>query len=165
MTAAHASPATADLSDAHPEAQVCAPIFRDFGRKRAFHGPIATVKVFEDNTLVRAMLETPGRGRVLVVDGGGSLRCALVGGMLGELALKNDWAGIVVYGCVRDAVELAAQDVGVKALATNPRKSEKGLHSGQSERVVEFAGVRFRPDAWLYADEDGIVVGDNALHG
>ncbi|HEX7917512.1 ribonuclease E activity regulator RraA [Rudaea sp.] len=159
-----ANPATADLSDAHPEAQVCAPVFRDYGSKRAFHGPIATVKVFEDNALVRATLETPGEGRVLVVDGGGSLRCALVGGLLGELALKNGWAGIVVNGCVRDTVELAAQDVGVKALAAHPRKSEKGLHSGVAERVVEFAGVCFQPGAWLYADADGIVVADAAIH-
>lgn len=156
--------ATADLSDAHPEAQVCAPIFQDYGGKRAFHGPIATVKVFEDNALVRATLETPGAGRVLVVDGGGSMRCALVGGMLGELALKNGWAGIVVYGCVRDTAELAAQDVGVKALATHPRKSDKGLHTGHADRVVEFAGTRFRPGSWLYADADGIVVGDAPLH-
>ena len=157
--------ATADLSDAHPDAQVCAPVFRDYGGKRTFYGPIATVKVFEDNALVRAMLETPGAGRVLVVDGGGSLRCALVGGMLGELALKNGWAGIVVNGCVRDTVELAAQDVGVKALATHPRKSEKGLHSAAAERVVEFAGARFRPGAWLYADADGIVIAERAIHG
>lgn len=156
--------ATADLSDAHPEAQVCAPLFHDFGGKSAFHGPIATVKVFEDNALVRATLETPGEGRVLVVDGGGSLRCALVGGMLGELAVKNGWAGVVVNGCVRDTAELAAQDVGVKALAAHPRRSEKGLHSGQAERAVEFAGVRFRPGAWLYADRDGIVVAENAIH-
>ena len=164
MANANASPATADLSDAHPEAQVCAPLFRDFGGRRAFHGSIATVKVFEDNALVRATLETPGTGRVLVVDGGGSLRCALVGGMLGELAVKNGWAGIVVNGCVRDADELAAQDVGIKALAAHPRKSEKGLHSGAAERVLEFAGVRFRPGAWLYADADGIVVADRAIH-
>jgi regulator of ribonuclease activity A len=156
--------ATADLSDAHPEAQICAPVFRDFGGCTAFHGPIATLKVFEDNALVRAMLETPGEGRVLVVDGGGSLRCALVGGLLGELAAKNGWAGIVVYGCVRDTAELAAQDVGVKALAAHPRKSEKGLHAGHAERVVEFAGVRFAPGAWLYADGDGIVVAERAIH-
>ena len=164
MTPAQTSYATTDLSDAHPEAQVCAPLFRDFGGKRAFHGPIATVKVFEDNALVRATLETPGNGRVLVVDGGGSLRCALVGGLLGELAVKNGWTGIVVNGCVRDTVELAAQDVGVKALAVHPRKSEKGLHSAQADRVVEFAGVRFHPGAWLYADADGIVVADTAIH-
>jgi len=162
---AAANPATADLSDAHPEIQVCAPVFRDFGGRAAFHGPIATVKVFEDNALVRATLETPGAGRVLVVDGGGSLRCALVGGMLGELAVKNGWAGIIVNGCVRDTAELAAQDVGVKALAAHPRKSEKGLHSGMADRVVEFAGVRFQPGAWLYADADGIVIADRAIHG
>jgi len=162
MTAAN--PATADLSDAHPEAQVCAPVFRDYGGKRAFHGTIATVKVFEDNALVRSMLETAGQSRVLVVDGGGSLRCALFGGMLGDLAMKNGWTGIVVNGCVRDAAELAAQDVGVKALATHPRKSEKGLHSGVADCVVEFSGVRFQPGAWLYADADGIVVADRAIH-
>jgi regulator of ribonuclease activity A len=164
MSNANASPATADLSDAHPQAQVCAPVLHDYGGKRAFHGPIATLKVFEDNALVRATLETPGAGRVLVVDAGGSLRCALVGGMLGELALKNGWAGIVINGCVRDTVELAAQDVGVKALAVHPRKSEKGLHGGEADRVVEFAGVRFRPGAWLYADADGVVVADQAIH-
>ncbi|MBS0567955.1 MAG: ribonuclease E activity regulator RraA [Proteobacteria bacterium] len=158
-------PATADLADAQPEAQVCAPLFRNYGGRRAFHGPVATVKVFEDNALVRATLETPGNGRVLVVDGGGSLRCALVGGMLGELAVNNGWAGIVVNGCVRDTPELETHAVGVKALAAHPRRSEKGLHSGQAGGVVEFAGVRFRPGAWLYADADGIVVADDAIHG
>ncbi|MBS0584630.1 MAG: ribonuclease E activity regulator RraA [Proteobacteria bacterium] len=162
---AAANPATTDLADAHPDAQVCAPVFRDYGGRHAFHGPIATLKVFEDNALVRATLETPGAGRVLVVDGGGSLRCALVGGMLGELAVRNGWAGIVVNGCVRDTAELEAQDVGVKALAAHPRKSEKGLHAGHADRVVEFAGVRFRPGAWLYADVDGIVVAEEAVHG
>ena len=156
--------ATTDLSDAHPEAQVCDPVFADFGGKRAFHGAIATVKVFEDNTLVRATLETPGNGRVLVVDGGGSRRCALVGGMLAELAVKNGWAGIVVYGCVRDTAELGAQAIGIKALAVHPRKSEKGLHNGQADRAVEFAGVRFRPGAWLYADADGTLVAESTLH-
>ncbi len=158
------SSAITDLSDAHPEAQVCDPLFANFGGARAFYGAIATVKVFEDNTLVRATLETPGNGRVLVVDGGGSRRCALVGGMLAELAAKNGWAGIVVYGCVRDTAELAAQAVGIKALAVHPRKSEKGLHSGQAGRSLEFAGVRFRSDAWLYADADGILVAESALH-
>ncbi|HEY8012063.1 MAG TPA: ribonuclease E activity regulator RraA [Rudaea sp.] len=158
------STATTDLSDAHPEAQVCDPILVDFGGTRAFHGAIATVKVFEDNTQVRATLEMPGNGRVLVVDGGGSRRCALVGGMLAELAVKNGWAGIVVYGCVRDTAELAAQALGIKALAVHPRKSEKGLHSGQAGRTLEFAGVCFRPGVWLYADADGILVAESALH-
>lgn len=156
--------ATTDLCDAYPDLQVCAPVFADFGGVSAFHGPIATLKVFEDNALVRSTLEQPGDGRVLVVDGGGSLRCALVGGQLGALAVKNGWAGILVYGCVRDRAELAALALGVKALAAHPRKSEKGLHSGQLDRVVEFADVRFAPGAWLYADGDGIVVAERALH-
>lgn len=156
--------ATTDLSDAHPEVQVCDPVFRDFGGKRAFHGPIKTLKVFEDNALVRATLETPGNGQVLVVDAGGSLRCAVVGGNLGQLAVKNNWAGLVVYGCIRDAEEISGQPVGVKALATHPRKSEKGLHSAHADRVVSFAGVTFRPGAWLYADADGIVVSDNKIN-
>ncbi len=158
------STATTDLSDAHPEAQVAAPIFADYGGNEAFYGAIQTLKVFEDNALVRSTLETPGEGRVLVVDGGGSDRCALVGGLLGELAVKNNWAGIVVYGYVRDSGEIAAQAVGVKALGTHPRKSEKGLHSAQAGKVLSFAGVTFKPGAWLYADADGIVVSDNAIH-
>lgn len=156
---------TTDLSDAHPEAQVCDPVFRDFGGKAAFHGPIQTLKIFEDNALVRAALETPGQGQVLVVDAGGSLRCAVLGGNLGQLAVKNGWAGVVVNGCIRDAAEIAALPVGVKALATHPRKSEKGLHSAHQARVVAFAGVTFRPGAWLYADVDGIVVSDQPIHG
>lgn len=156
--------ATTDLSDAHPEAQVCEPLFGDFGGRLAFHGAIKTLKVFEDNALVRSTLETPGEGRVLVVDGGGSLRCALVGGNLGALGVKNGWAGIVVNGCIRDAEEINGQDLGVKALATHPRKSEKGLHSAQADKVVTFAGVTFKPGGWLYADADGIVVSDQPIH-
>ncbi|MGH8461994.1 MAG: ribonuclease E activity regulator RraA [Stenotrophobium sp.] len=156
--------ATTDLSDAHPELQVCEPLFADFGGVDKFHGPIRTLKIFEDNALVRSTLETPGKGAVLVVDGGGSMRCALVGGNLGVLAVKNGWAGIVVNGCIRDSEEISALEVGVKALATHPRKSEKGLHSGHVDKVVSFAGVTFRPGAWLYADDDGIVVADAAVH-
>ena len=156
---------TTDLSDAHPDAQVCDPVFRDFGGRTDFHGPIQTLKIFEDNALVRAALETPGQGQVLVVDAGGSLRCAVLGGNLGQLAVKNGWAGVVVNGCIRDAAEIGALPVGVKALATHPRKSEKGLHSAHKDRVVAFAGVTFRPGAWLYADVDGIVVSDKPIHG
>lgn len=158
------STATTDLSDAHPEAQVAEPIFNDFGGELAFYGPIKTLKVFEDNAQVRAVLETPGQGRVLVVDGGGSTRCALVGGQLGELAVKNAWTGLVVYGYVRDSEELAEQAVGIKALGVHPRKSEKGLHSAVADKVLNFAGVTFKPGAWLYADADGIVVADKAIH-
>lgn len=159
------SRATTDLSDAHPGLQVCDPLFRDFGGRRAFHGAIATVKVFEDNAQVRAMLEEAGEGRVLVVDGGGSARCALLGGNLGQLAVKNGWAGVLVYGYIRDSEEIAGQAVGVKALGVHPRKSEKGLHTAQRNRPVIFAGVTFRPGAWLYADADGIVVSDSELTG
>jgi regulator of ribonuclease activity A len=158
------STATTDLSDAHPEAQVCDPVFRDFGGTIVFFGPIKTIKVFEDNALVRSTLETPGAGRVLVVDGGGSARCALVGGNLGALGVKNGWAGIVVNGYIRDASEIGSQMIGVKALGTHPRKSEKGLHSAQENRELRFAGVTFKPDAWLYADIDGIVVADGPIH-
>ena len=157
--------ATTDLSDAHPDAQVCDPIFQDFGGNKAFHGPIATLKVFEDNAQVRAALEEKGEGRVLVVDGGGSQRCALLGGNLGQLAVKNGWAGVVVYGCIRDSLEIAGQAVGVKALATHPRKSKKGLHSADRDKPVTFAGVTFKPRAWLYADADGVVVSDQPIHG
>jgi regulator of ribonuclease activity A len=156
--------ATTDLSDAHPEAQTCESLFGDFGGSVAFHGAIKTLKVYEDNALVRATLETPGEGRVLVVDGGGSTRCALVGGNLGALGVKNGWAGIVVYGCIRDSDEIAGQDIGVKALGTHPRKSEKGLHSAHADKVLSFAGVTFKPGAWLYADADGIVVSDKPIH-
>lgn len=157
------SPATTDLSDAHPDlVEHCEPIFRDFGGRRAFSGPIATLKTFEDNPKVRQALETPGNGRVLIVDGGGSLRCALVGGNLAALAVQNGWAGIVVYGCVRDTAELAAAQVGVKALAAHPKRSERrGL--GDYDVVLRFAGVTFRPGEWLYADEDGIIVSPKKL--
>ncbi len=155
---------TTDLSDANPDAQVAEPIFADYGGVINFHGPIRTLKVFEDNAAVRAALETPGEGHVLVVDGGGSTRCALVGGNLGVLGVKNGWAGIVVYGCIRDSEEIASQDIGVKAIGTHPRKSEKGLHTAQSGRTVIFAGISFKPGAWLYADADGILVADQAIH-
>lgn len=157
--------ATTDLSDKHPEAQVADPVFRDFGGKEKFHGPVKTLKVYEDNALVRATLETPGEGRVLVVDGGGSTRCALVGGNLGNLAVKNSWSGILVYGYIRDTEEIGLQAVGVKALGTHPRKSEKGLHSAQADRVLHFAGLTIHPGDWLYADADGVVVSRTPIHG
>jgi regulator of ribonuclease activity A len=150
--------ATTDVSDAHPEAQVCDPVFSIFGGAVAFSGSIATLKVFEDNTLVKAAVESPGEGRVLVVDGGGSRRCGLVGGNLAVSAATNGWAGLVVNGCIRDADELAEQPLGVRALAAMPRKSQRGLHSGQVGIPVVFAGVVFREGEWLCADRDGVVV-------
>jgi len=155
--------ATTDLSDAHADSvEHAAPIFRDFGGKLAFSGPIATLKLFEDNALVRKTLEGPGEGRVLVVDGGGSLRCALFGGNLAELAVRNGWAGVVINGCVRDMAEIGAAQVGVKALAAHPKRSERrGL--GDVNVPVRFAGVTFRPGEWLYADQDGIILSATKL--
>lgn len=112
----------------------------------------------EDNTPVRTVLGRPGEGRVLVVDGGGSLRCALFGGNLAAVAAANGWAGVVVFGCVRDVEEMAAQPVGVRALAVYPRRGERGVHSGQEGLPARFAGVTFREGEWLTADVDGIVV-------
>jgi regulator of ribonuclease activity A len=154
---------TTDICDAHEKlVQVADPVWRDFGGVVEFSGRAATLKVFEDNSLVRAALETAGNNRVLVVDGGGSLRCALLGGMLGELGLRNGWAGIVVFGCVRDSEELAACQLGIKALATHPRRSEKH-NVGQSGIPVEFAGVSIREGDWLCADEDGLIVAEQPL--
>ena len=152
------SPATTDLCDAHPEIQVCEPVFQIFGGTVRFSGPITTVKVFEDNTLIKQAVESPGQGRVLVVDGGGSPRCGLVGGNLAVSAATNGWAGIVVHGYIRDADEIGQQPLGVRALGAFPRKSERGLHSGQAGRTVVFAGVVFREGEWLCADSDGVVV-------
>jgi regulator of ribonuclease activity A len=148
---------TADISDANPEAQVTDPGFRDYGGKAVFYGPITTVRCSEDNSLVRDAVEEAGEGRILVVDGGGSLNCALLGDRLAALAADNGWAGVVVNGCVRDADELAATALGVKALATHPRRSVK---RGVGERDVDvtFSGVTFSQGSWLYADADGIVV-------
>lgn len=151
---------TADLYDIHEEAlQVCSPVLRHYGGHHAFHGAIVTLKCFEDNSLVREQLEQPGQGRVLVVDAGGSLRCAMLGDLLAQIAVDNGWAGVVMYGCIRDSVEISEMPLGVMAMATHPRKSvKKGM--GEVGGVVEFAGVTFRPGEWLYADEDGVVVLD-----
>lgn len=157
------SPATTDLCDDHPdEARVVDPILRGFGGVAAFSGPIATVKAHEDNPLVREALGQPGNGRVLVIDGGGSLRCAMLGGQLAEMAVKNGWAGIVVNGCVRDTAELRRTAVGVKALATHPRKSGK-KGEGSRDVAVTFGGMTFRPGEYLYADDDGVVVSARSL--
>ena len=159
---------TTDLCDAHEawiadgRLQIAEPIFRHFGGRRRFAGPITTLKVFEDNSLVRSALETPGEGRVLVVDGGGSLRCALVGDQLAALGVRNGWAGVLVWGCIRDSAAIGVLELGALALATHPKKSvKKGL--GERDLEVRFAGVRFRPGDWLYADEDGLLVADQPL--
>ncbi|RXZ42466.1 ribonuclease E activity regulator RraA [Crenobacter cavernae] len=154
---------TTDLVDAHEDSVgVLDPILRPYGGTPRFAGPIATVKLFEDNSRVREALAQPGEGRVLVVDGGGSMRCALLGDMLGELAVSNGWAGVVVYGCIRDSVALGKLPLGIRALTTHPRKSQK-RGEGQSGLTLRFGGVDFVPGHWLYADEDGVVVADRKL--
>jgi regulator of ribonuclease activity A len=145
-------------------------VFRDFGQVKKFSGPVATVKCFEDNTLVKAAVDSPGYvetpqgrvGKVLVVDGGGSLRKALLGGNLGAAAARNGWAGVVIDGCVRDTAELATQAVGIRALAAMPMPTEK-RNQGEADVAVQMQGVWVRPGDWLYADEDGIVVASKAL--
>jgi regulator of ribonuclease activity A len=154
--------ATCDICDAHRSddsgaCRVLPPLWREFGAAAAFSGTVSTVQCFEDNSLVRAALESQGSGRVLVVDGGGSLRTALVGGNLAGLAQANGWAGIVVDGCVRDAAELAACAIGIRALALCPVPPAK-RGAGQRDVPVRLQGVTVRPGEWLCADVDGIVV-------
>lgn len=158
---------TADLCDQYEAelgttVRVVAPMFRSYGGRPAFAGQIVTLKLFEDNSLVREALGEDGRGKVLVVDGGGSLRCALVGDQLAVLARKNGWEGIVVYGCIRDSAAIGEFDLGVLALATHPQKSiKKGV--GDRSLAVTFGGVTFRPGEWLYADLDGVMVAGRPL--
>jgi regulator of ribonuclease activity A len=156
---------TADLCDAFaPSVQPAQPLFQDYGGVRRFAGPIETLRVFEDNALVRQVLETPGQGRVLVLDGGGSLRSALVGGRLAALARENGWAGLIVNGCIRDSVETRRIPVGIKALNTSPMRSGKN-GAGDRGVPVSFAGVTFSPGHFVYADEDGVVVAERSLSG
>ncbi|MFR0674703.1 ribonuclease E activity regulator RraA [Enterobacterales bacterium AW_CKDN230030176-1A_HGKHYDSX7] len=154
---------TPDLCDAYPDLiQVLEPMFSNFGGRDAFGGPIVTLKCFEDNSKVREQVEQPGEGRVLVVDGGGSLRRALLGDMLAAKAAKNGWAGLLIYGCVRDVDALAQTDVGVQALASHPLATEKrGL--GDIDVPVTFAGVTFHPGHYLYADNNGVIVSPSPL--
>jgi regulator of ribonuclease activity A len=154
---------TADLCDKHIDRlQVLDPMLSDFGGLGMFEGEIVTIKLFEDNTLVRTMLEKDGSGKVLVIDGGGSFRCALVGDQLAELAVENHWRGLIIYGCVRDTRQMMDMELGVKALATSPVKSIK-RNEGQVNIPVRFGGVDFIPGNYLYADEDGIVVAECPL--
>ncbi|MGZ5297884.1 MAG: ribonuclease E activity regulator RraA [Actinomycetota bacterium] len=149
--------ATSDVLDEHRDrAAVCQVAFRRFGRLRAFEGPISTIRCDEDNVLVKRHLSEPGLGRVLVVDGGGSERVALVGEMVASLARDNGWAGLVINGCVRDVSALRDLDVGIKAIGSNPRPSGKaGL--GEVDVPVTFGGVTFRPGDMLFSDDDGVV--------
>ena len=155
---------TTDLSDAHKDVRYLAPGYQDFGGKTRFHGPAKTLLTFEDNTKLRAAVEQAGNGQVLVVDGGGSMNCALFGGNLAKLAAQNGWAGIIIHGCVRDRAELAAEAVGIKALASHPKKSLK-RDLGSFDMSLNFSGVTVHPGDWIYADEDGVLVSPCKLVG
>lgn len=154
---------TADLCDDHSDTlQIVAPGFRDFGGKVTFAGVISTLKVFEDNTLVREVLNTAGEGKVLVVDGGGSMRCALLGDQLAELGVKNGWSGIIVYGCIRDSKDISTMNIGVKALDTMPLKSIK-RGEGQTDLTLQFHNASFIPGHYVYCDQDGIIISETSL--
>ena len=150
---------TADLLDNHEDKplQVVQPGFHNFGGRNKFYGEIVTLKIHEDNSLVREFVAMDGKGKVLVVDGGGSSRCALLGDILAEKAAKNGWNGVIVYGLIRDSVDIGQMDIGVKALGTIPLKSVK-RGFGVKNEPVHFHDVTFTPGHYVYSDEDGIIV-------
>ena len=149
---------TADLFDERgDELDSVALQFQSVGGRTHFHGPVRTIRCFEDNALVKSTLATPGDGAVLVVDGGGSLRTALMGDLIAASAVANGWAGVVVNGAIRDRAAIAGLPLGVKALGSNPRKSAKA-GAGESAVDVEIDGVAFRPGAMIWCDPDGILV-------
>ncbi|RUR32798.1 RraA family protein [Vreelandella andesensis] len=153
---------TPDLCDAYPDVTVLEPMFANYGGVDSFFGPIRTVKCFEDNSMVKQAVAEPGDGAVLVVDAGGSHRCAMLGDMLAEQAAKNGWAGVVMYGCVRDVDILVTLPLGVQALGSHPRKSEK-RGEGQRDIPITFAGATISAGQWLYADNNGIIIADKPL--
>ena len=157
---------TADLLDDNEDKalQVVQPGFHNFGGRNKFSGEIVTIKIHEDNSLHNEMVGIDGKGKVLVVDGGGSTRCALLGDMLAEKAVKNGWNGIIVYGLIRDSVDIGKMDIGVKALGTLPLKSVKRGFGVKGE-PVHFHDVTFTPGQYVYSDEDGIIVSPVALLG
>lgn len=159
----HLNIITCDLSDAYPDiTRVVEPIFTNYGGRSAFGGEILTIKCHEDNSLVKEHVGNAGNGRVMVVDGGGSLRCALLGDMLAANAVKNGWAGIIIYGCIRDVDEIRKMDLGVQALRTIPIKSNR-QGRGDLNIPVTFGGVTFNPGEFVYADNNGIIVANQAL--
>ncbi len=153
---------TPDLCDTYPDVAVVEPMFSNFGGHDSFGGQIVTVKCFEDNSVVKEQVEQDGRGKVMVVDGGGSMRRALLGDMLAEKAASNGWEGIIVYGCVRDVDVLAQTALGIQALASHPMKTDKrGI--GDLNVAVTFGGVTFKPGEYVYADNNGIIVSAEPL--
>jgi regulator of ribonuclease activity A len=152
-----------DLVDAHQDrVRSCEVQFRQFGGRHSFSGPIRTIRTLEDNALIREVLSTPGGGAVLVVDGGGSLRVALVGDMIAALGVANGWSGLVIFGAIRDVGPLAALPIGIKALGSNPMKSAKN-RTGEIDVPVQFGGVVFNPGEMLYSDDDGVLVSATPL--
>ncbi|KAF3623316.1 putative 4-hydroxy-4-methyl-2-oxoglutarate aldolase [Capsicum annuum] len=160
--------ATSDVCDANAkllsngDLRMLPPIFNIYGQRRAFSGPIVTVKVFEDNVLVKEVLKTGGEGRVLVVDGGGSMGCAILGGKLAQLGHDMGWVGVVVNGCIRDVDEISRCDIGIRALASVPRRPSKNGY-GEKHIPVYIRGTLIRDGEWLYADSDGILISKTQL--
>ncbi len=163
---------TCDLLDEHPDCQVCMPNmegkrFFSYGGNAKFGGEVVTVKCFEDNSRVKELLATDGKdaqgnGKVLVVDGGASMRCALLGDMIAQSAVDNGWAGVIVYGCVRDVDDMGKMPIGVQALGATPRKSNrKGI--GETDIEINFGGMTIKSGMYVYADNNGIIVSEKAL--
>ena len=156
---------TADLCDEHADRiQICDPEFTSFGGRVRFHGPVSTIRCFEDNSRVREAVGEPGHGRVLVVDAGGSRRCAMLGDLLAAKAVENGWSGVVMNGMIRDSADIAAMDLGVKALGTHPLKSVKRSVGGR-DIPVRIARVTLTPGGYVYADEYGVICSDEPLIG
>ena len=158
---------TCDLLDAHPDCQVLAPVvtglrWQHFGGKTCFYGQVETVSCHEDNSRVKELLATAGAGRVLVVDGGASMRCALMGDLIAESAVANGWSGVLIHGCVRDVQALCHLQLGVMALACIPQKSQR-RGAGETGLALQFGGIHFQPGQWLYADANGVLISDQAL--
>ena len=154
---------TADLSDENEgRVQIVQPGLINFGGKARFSGQIQTIKSFEDNSRIREQVRSDGHGKVLVIDNDASMRCAMLGDMLAAAAIENGWQGVVINGCIRDSIDIAAMPIGVKALGTNPLRSEK-KDQGEVNVEFEFLGAIFRPGEFLYSDEDGILLSPLAL--
>lgn len=154
---------TADLCDDYSDSlDIVEPGFISYGGEPVFSGPIATIKCFEDNSKVREQVSSPGNGRVLVVDAGGSKRCAMLGDILAQKAVDNGWAGVIMYGLIRDSHDISQMPLGVMALGTHPQKSEK-KNIGEVDITIKFAGVTFHPGDFVYADHDGIILSRTEL--
>ena len=154
---------TPDLCDENPETvSAVAPIFNNYGGKRAFGGEIVTVRCFEDNTVVKAQAAEDGAGKVMVVDGGGSMRCALVDDMLAANAMKNGWLGLIVYGCIRDVDAISTLDIGIQALNSMPIRSIRE-NRGELNIEISFGGVTFKPGEYVYADNNGVIISPQSL--